>query len=150
MAERKLTVNRVLYRCHKTVLEMLQDRGYGVVDELIEMDYEEFEQRHVTKERIIMVVKRPVPGRYSSTVFDEDGNPAQMQEPIFVVFVEQDKISKEIFKPIVEHMENWNEVKKNEGTDLDLFNCILIVKGDSTAIFKKVSRSRITLTKTKS
>ena len=32
--------NRILYRCHKTVLEMLKDRGYEIGDDLIEETYE--------------------------------------------------------------------------------------------------------------
>ena len=39
----QLTDERVLYRCRKTVLEMLRDRGYEIGDPQIEETFEEFE-----------------------------------------------------------------------------------------------------------
>lgn len=70
-----VSVNRVLYRCHKTVLEMLQDRGYGIADDLIEMEYDSFEQRHLSKDNISILVKRPIPGRFNNSLLDAEGNP---------------------------------------------------------------------------
>lgn len=70
-----VSVNRVLYRCHKTVLEMLQDRGYEIADDLIEMEYDAFEQRHLTKDNISILCKRPIPGRFNNSILDAEGNP---------------------------------------------------------------------------
>lgn len=63
-----------------------------------------------------------------------------MMEPIFVVFCQKDKISKEIFNPLIEYMDRWSKETRDNELCLDLLNCILIVKGDSTAIFKKVRK----------
>ena len=41
----QLTDNRVLYRCRRTVLEMLRDRNYEIGDAEIEESFEEFEAR---------------------------------------------------------------------------------------------------------
>lgn len=43
----QLTDERVMYRCRKTVLEMLRDRGYEIGDGDIEENYEDFEQRYL-------------------------------------------------------------------------------------------------------
>lgn len=41
----QLTDSRVLYRCRRTVMEMLRDRGYDIGEAEIEESYEDFEQR---------------------------------------------------------------------------------------------------------
>lgn len=88
----QLTDERILYRCRKTVLEMLRDRGYEVGDAEIEETFEEFESRGLTLKNLNMIVKRPIPGRTSVAVTDEAGNPGQMKEPIFVAFAPDEKL----------------------------------------------------------
>lgn len=82
----QLTDSRVLYRCRRTVLEMLRDRGYEIGDAEIEESFEEFEPRlgdTGNNNSLNMIVKRPT----GSVMTDEAGNPAgQVKEPIFVVF----------------------------------------------------------------
>ena len=72
----QLTDERILYRCRKTVLEMLRDRGYMIGDAEIEEPFEDFEQRNLTPSALNMIVKRPIPGRTSIEVLDEHGNQA--------------------------------------------------------------------------
>ena len=86
----QLTDTRVMYRCRKTVLEMLQDRGYDIGDAEIEESYEEFEARNLTNQNIIAM--RPKPGHTSVAHLDEDGNPMTMKEPIFVAFAPDEKL----------------------------------------------------------
>ena len=87
----QLTDERILYRCRKTVLEMLRDRGYEIGDAEIEETFEEFEQRGLNL-KMNMIVTRPIPGRTSVAVTDEAGNPGQMREPIFVAFAPDEKL----------------------------------------------------------
>ena len=65
-----LTDSRVLYRCRRTVLEMLRDRGYEIDDASIEETFEEFEARQAENRSVAggsshssmnMIVKRPTP-----------------------------------------------------------------------------------------
>ena len=72
----QLTDERVLYRCRKTVLEMLRDRGYNVGSAEIEETYEDFVSRGLKLDRLTLIVQRPQPGRTSDAVLDDDGNPA--------------------------------------------------------------------------
>ena len=134
----QLTDNRVLYRCHKTVLEMLRDRGYEIGDDLIEENYEEFERRQLTKSSLNIIAMRPVPGRTTTAETDAAGNPAQMKEPIFVAFAQDDKLGQEVFKSLLEYMDRWSQDNRDNMLCSELLNSILVVKGTSTSIFKKV------------
>ena len=71
----ELTEDRILYRCRKTVLEMLRDRGYEVGDAEIEESYEDFQQRNLNVKSQNMIVMRPIPGRTNFEALDEHGNP---------------------------------------------------------------------------
>ena len=80
----QLTDTRVLYRCRRTVLEMLRDRGYEIGDAEIEESFEDFEPRLETggNNSLNMIVRRP----NGPVMTDEEGNEGQVKEPIFVVF----------------------------------------------------------------
>ena len=67
----QLTEERILYRCRKTVLEMLRDRGYEIGEGEIGETFEEFEKHFLTRPNISIIVKRPVKG--SETAAEEDG-----------------------------------------------------------------------------
>lgn len=82
----QLTDQRIQYRCQRTVLEMLKDRGYDIEDDAIEETFEEFEDRNLNSKNLHMIVRRPIPGRVAPVEADEDGNQPQMQEPLFVAF----------------------------------------------------------------
>ena len=141
----QLTEERILYRCRKTVLEMLRDRGYMIGDAEIEEPYEDFERRNLSAKSLNMIVKRPIPGRTSVEVMDEHGNPAQIMEPIFVAFATEEKLGADAFKALVTYMYKWTE----QNTDVlcnPLQNCILIVKGTTSQLFRKVSRHKFRLT----
>ena len=135
----QLTDERILYRCRKTVLEMLRDRGYQIGAAEIEEPFEDFEQRNLTPSALNMIVKRPIPGRTSIEVLDEHGNQAQMMEPIFVAFAQQEKLGNEAFLALITYMNDWSEKKNNDPCCNQLQNCILIVKGTTSQLFRKVS-----------
>lgn len=87
----QLTDERVTYRCRRTVLEMLKDRGYDIGDPEIEESFEDFETRLATLKSVNIIAKRPT-GKFNSAVLDEAGNPKPMMEPIFVAFAPDDKL----------------------------------------------------------
>ena len=65
---------------------MLRDRGYEIGDPEIEESFEDFEARQLARPNLQILVQRPIPGRTSVAVTDENGEPAQMKEPILVAF----------------------------------------------------------------
>ena len=136
-----MTDERVLYRCRKTVLEMLKDRGYEVGSAEIEETYDDFISRKLNMDRLTIIVHRPLPGRLNHAIQDEEGNPAQMQEPILVLFLSEEKIGAEIFNTLLSYMGKWSEENKDL-RNTELLNAILVIKGASSQIFKKVSLSR--------
>ena len=126
----QLTEERILYRCRKTVLEMLRDRGYEIGDAEIEETFEEFESRKLNLDKDLnMIVKRPIPGRTSVEVMDEHGNPGQMKEPIFVAFSSEQKLGQEAFRNVILYMHNWSEKTNKDRLCNDLSNAIIVVKG---------------------
>ena len=84
----QLTDSRVLFRCRRTVLEMLRDRGYQIGDAEIEETFEEFEPRFLEKpdnaKSLNMIVKRPTP--------------TGQEDPIFVVFAQDERLGVESLK----------------------------------------------------
>jgi len=138
----QLTDERVLYRCRKTVLEMLRDRGYEIGDPEIEETFEEFENRNLTHRSLNMIVTRPIPGRTSIAETDEHGNPGQMKEPIFVAFAPDEKLGQDAFRSLLEYMNKWT-IENKDKLCIDLLNAILVVKGASSQLFKKVSTSSL-------
>ena len=134
----QLTDERVLYRCHRTVNEMLKDRGYNIGDAALEESYEEFTERLRPtgyKNRHIIAYR---PGRQHATEVDENGEPAMMKEPIFVCFAEEEKLGQEAFKGLLEYMDRWSKGETDKLV-MNMLNAILVVKGSSTQVFKKVS-----------
>ena len=61
-----------------------------------------------------------------------------MQEPLLVLFLSEEKISNEIFNTLLEYMGKWSEENKDL-RNTELLNAILVIKGASSQIFKKVS-----------
>jgi len=95
-----LTEPRVMYRCRKTVLEMLRDRGYEIGDAEIEESYEDFEQRISMKHgakavSLNMIAKRPTP--------------TGQNEPIFVVFAQDERLGAESLRSLLEFMDTWSK-----------------------------------------
>ena len=133
----QLTDERVLYRCRRTVLEMLRDRGYEIGDAEIEESYEEFEQRQLVHRNLHLIAMRPLQGR-TVQISDDPAQAQQQKEPIFVAFAQDDKIGQEAFKSLLEYMDKWSKENK-DACCTELLNAILIVKGDASQIFKKVS-----------
>lgn len=86
-----------------------------------------------------MIVRRPIPGRTTIAAEGEDGNPAQMKEPLFVAFAQDEKIGQEAFKRLLEYMDQWSKTSKDV-LCTELLHCILVVKGDASQILKKVSK----------
>ena len=117
---------------------MLRDRGYEIGDAEIEETFEDFEKRNLSVKSLNMIVTRPIPGRTSVEVMDEHGNPGQMKEPIFVAFAPDEKLGAEAFKSLVTYMYKWSEQNKDLLCN-QLSNAILIVKGGTSQIFRKVS-----------
>ena len=117
---------------------MLRDRGYEIGDPQIEETFEEFEQRQLTHKNLNMIVTRPIPGRTSVIETDEAGNPGQMKEPIFVAFAPDEKLGQDAFRSLLEYMNKWT-IENKDKLCIDLLNAILVVKGASSQIFKKVS-----------
>ena len=69
-----MTDERVLYRCRRTVLEMLRDRGYEIGDPEIEESYTEFEARQLNHRSLNLIAMRPLqPGRGLAAQTDEAG-----------------------------------------------------------------------------
>ena len=134
----QLTDSRVLYRCRRTVLEMLQDRGYEIGQAEIEETFDEFEARQLTKANLNIIAMRPIPGRTTTAATDEAGNAGQMKEPIFVAFAPDEKLGQEVFRSMLEYMDSWSKENKDDMLCTELLNAILVVKGSSTQIFKKV------------
>ena len=64
-----------------------------------------------------------------------------MQEPILVLFLSEEKIGAEIFNTLLSYMGKWSEENKDL-RNTELLNAILVIKGASSQIFKKVSLSR--------
>ena len=128
----QLTDERILYRVRKTVLQMLRDRGYEIGDAEIEETYEEFEKQYLAKPYMNFIAKRPIPGETSIE------NDLPMMQPIYVVFYpKDDKLSNEGIKKVFNFMHNYSTENKNPNTT-ELLNAILIVKGGTTPIAKKV------------
>ena len=126
----QLTEERILYRCRKTVLEMLRDRGYEIGDAEIEETFEEFESRKLNLDKDLnMIVKRPIPGRTSVEIMDEHDNPGQMKEPIFVAFSSEQKLGQEAFRNVILYMHNWSCNTNKDRLCNDLSNAIIVVKG---------------------
>lgn len=128
----------MLYRVRKTVLTMLRDRGYEIGDADLEETYEEFEAKYLVKPQLNLVAKRPVA---SVGVAEEGGMDTDqvMMEPIYVVFAtKEEKLSKESINKVIGFMHQYSEENKNPNTQ-ELLNAILIVKGGTTPIAKKVS-----------
>ena len=71
---------------------------------------------------------------------DDDGNAEQLKEPIFVCFAPDEKVGQEVFRSMLEYMDTWSKENKDANNCSELLNAILIVKGTSTQIFKKVSK----------
>ena len=133
----QLTDQRVQYRSRRTVLEMLKDRGYEIAVDSIDETFEEFEERQAAMKNLHMIVKRPINDRTTLAVQGEDGQPAQMKEPLFVAFAPDEKIGTEALKSLLNYMDTWSK----QNTDLactELLNCILVVKGDASQILRKV------------
>ena len=135
----QLTDERILYRCRKTVLEMLRDRGYEISDAAIEETFEAFESHNFSVKALNMIVTRPIPGRLSVEVMDKDGNPGQMKEPIFVAFAPDEKLGNEAFRALVNYMYKWSEQNQDPLCN-ELNNAILIVKGATSQMFRKVGQ----------
>ena len=134
----QLTDERVTYRCRRTVLEMLKDRGYDIGDPEIEESFEDFETRLATLKSVNIIAKRPT-GKFNSAVLDEAGNPKPMMEPIFVAFAPDDKLGQEAFKSLLAYMSKWSDETTRDPCVTDMLNAILVVKGASSQIFRKVS-----------
>ena len=64
-------------------------------------------------------------------VTDENGEPAQMKEPILVAFPNQEKLGQEAFKSMLEYMDRWSK-DNQDPLCTELLNAILVVKGTST------------------
>ena len=133
-----MSEERQLYRCRRTVLEMLRDRGYEIGDAEIEESFEEFQARQLTHKNMHIIAYKPLPGRTNLSAADDSGNPTQMKEPIFVAFAPDEKLGQEAFKGLLEYMDKWSKENKDQCIT-ELLNAILVVKGASTQIFKKVS-----------
>ena len=117
---------------------MLRDRKYEIGDAEIEETYEEFEKWYLTKPQMNFIAKRPVPGVPGM----ETDLP--MMEPIYVVFAtKEEKLSKDAINKVVNFMHQYSQDNKHPNTQ-ELLNAILIVKGGSTPIAKKVSRVYLT------
>ena len=67
----QMSDERVLYKCRKTILEMLRDRGYEIGDPEIEETYEEFEARQLTHRSLNLIAMRPMQqGRNHATALE--------------------------------------------------------------------------------
>ena len=118
---------------------MLRDRGFEIGDAELEETYEEFEAKYLAKPQMNLVAKRPVAPASADEGMEAD---AVMMEPIYVVFAtKEEKMSKESINKIIGFMHQYSEENKNPNTQ-ELLNAILIVKGGTTPIAKKVRASQ--------
>ena len=132
----QLSDERVLYRTRKTVLEMLRDRGYEIGDGEIEESFEEFAQRYLNKPQMSFIAKRPSIG--NDGVMTEEGE--FLMEPILVKFATtEEKLGQDAIKSLVNFMDQYSKESSDKNKCKELYDAILIVKGGSTAIARKVS-----------
>ena len=136
----QLSDERVLYRTRKTVLEMLRDRGYEIGDGEIEETFEEFAQRYLNKPQMSFIAKKPVQG--GDGAVGEDGE--TLMEPIFVNFAtKEEKLGQEAIKSLVNFMDQYSKESSDKNKCKELYDAILIVKGGSTSIARKVSHCQL-------
>ena len=132
----QLSDERVLYRTRKTVLEMLRDRGYEIGDGEIEESFEEFAQRYMNKPQMSFIAKRPSIG--NDGVMNDDGE--FLMEPILVKFATtEEKLGQDAIKSLVNFMDQYSKESADKNKCKELYDAILIVKGGSTAMARKVS-----------
>lgn len=141
----QLTEERILYRCRKTVLEMLRDRGYNIGDGEIGETFEEFEQHFSQRPNISIIVKRPVKGSQASAAGEEGEEATPQMEPIFVTFSREEKLGKDAIKGLLNFMNQYSQ-ENQDANCRDLVDAILVVKGTSSQIFRKVSLFFLSLT----
>ena len=115
---------------------MLKDRGYEIGTAELEETYEEFEAKDLVKRQLNLIAKRPV----QTSSFEEGGMEADqvMMEPIYVVFTtDKDTVNKDTINKIVVFMDKYSTENQNANTQ-PLTTAIVIVKGGTTPIAKKV------------
>ena len=106
----------VFFRVRKTVMEMLQDRGYVVPQSKMNQTFEEF------KETI-------TDGLFTMSVQKDTDEGMMEDNRIIVFFPNEDKISQEHINSYVKRLH-----------DQSIFHCILIVKGKITPSAEKSLR----------
>ena len=129
----ELPEERVQFRVRKTVLEMLDDRGYDTGNVELEEDFDVFKARFEENGpmNIITYTKQ--------SKVDELGPDAKV-EPIYVHFMTKDsgKIDKEFITRIVRFMDEWSTKSKEEEDCAPLTNAIIVAcETQITSVTKK-------------
>lgn len=82
----------------------------------------------MNRSNLNIIATRATPGRAPIAAADGE-NPATMKEPVFVVFVPDEKVGQEVFKSLLEYMDRWSKDNGDSMHCSELLNAILVVKG---------------------
>jgi len=150
MVEQLFKDDEILWRSHKTILEMLKDRGYMIDEEMINLDYDSFKDMVTKRASLNMFALRDKESdveMYEQMKENPELDNEELglfkvkKEPIYICFATQiDKVGKDTIGSVLQAMDGYSTTHKENDDIEECMNAILVVRGNITSIARKVSK----------